>query len=187
LQEFSFVSIPAGPDALVIERALKEAKEQMVTTDTPDPRAAVMKTRMLKRGLYEVGSLAYLLMELGWIKDTAEWEAECEQDGSTVPAQLGAALQALGATLVAMTAEEVAELVGGDDVEPVVEVVAEPEIVAGDIVTLSAIPAAKRFALGVSRARKAHQVAIARTAKVTRGMVVHRRMANLYERELIRV
>src|SRR5205085_2572200 len=38
-----------------------------------------------------------------------------EEDGSQVPAMLHDALQGLGAALVAMTAEEVAELLAGDD------------------------------------------------------------------------
>lgn len=71
----------------------------------------------LKRGLYSVAWLAYLLEDLGYLVESAQIEAAAEGDGSTVPAMMAEACKALGAVLVAMTAEEVAELVAGDDTE----------------------------------------------------------------------
>jgi hypothetical protein len=70
---------------------------------------------MTKRGLWTVGWLAMLLDDLGMIQASAEWEAASEQDGSTVPADLLAAMKALGETLIKMTVEEVTELLAGDD------------------------------------------------------------------------
>jgi HK97 family phage prohead protease len=69
------------------------------------------------KGLYDVAWLAQLLCELGYIQDMSVWEAECEQDGSKVPAMLAAALQSLADAFLAMTAEETAELLAGRDVE----------------------------------------------------------------------
>ncbi|MES5483586.1 HK97 family phage prohead protease [Bradyrhizobium sp. INPA03-11B] len=77
--------------------------------------AKIVKIKSFKRkDMYGVAQLAYLLSELGWIEDCSTWEAELEGDGSKVPAMLGAAMSQLGAVLVAMTQEEVSELIGGD-------------------------------------------------------------------------
>lgn len=68
-----------------------------------------------KVGLRDLGAvsfLASLLQDLGFLEEWVEWETEQEGDGSEVPAQLAAALKQLGQVLIAMTAEEVAELIG---------------------------------------------------------------------------
>jgi HK97 family phage prohead protease len=96
LMEFSFVTIPCNADALIVARALK----------TKDAKPMKVK------GLYDVAQLAYLLSSLGYLEDNAEWEAEYEGDNSPVPAMLHDALRQLGAALVAMTQEEVSELLG---------------------------------------------------------------------------
>ena len=101
LWEFSFVSVPANPEALVVERSAPAA------APTPAPK---LKTK----GLYAVSWLAGLLAELGYVEENVEWEAEAEGDRSLVPEMLAEALRQLGAALVAMTAEEVAELLGDD-------------------------------------------------------------------------
>lgn len=69
------------------------------------------------RGLGHVSWLAYLVDDLGFLKECIDWEASIEGDGSDVPAQLAAALMQLGQILIDMTNEEVAELLGcdGDD------------------------------------------------------------------------
>lgn len=106
-----------------LEQLRKEAKmparaKKPAAVITPAPAAPVVPTEaqpaaltQFRRGLYEVAQLAYALNNLGGIQASAEWEAAIEEDGSTVPEQLKGALKALGAALVAMTAEEVAELV----------------------------------------------------------------------------
>lgn len=99
-------------------------------TKDKDRAAAVPMTRAhlrtikpkFTRGLYEVASLAYMLEQLGYAKNSAEWEKALEGDDSEVPAQLGEVCIALGEALCAMTKEEVDELlenVGatGDDAE----------------------------------------------------------------------
>lgn len=74
------------------------------------------------KSLYDCSRLADLLMSLGYVHDNAAWEAEYEADDSNVPAMLGEALRAVADALLAMTAEEVAELlaahgIAGEGVE----------------------------------------------------------------------
>ncbi|WP_316214311.1 HK97 family phage prohead protease [Bradyrhizobium sp. SZCCHNR2032] len=62
------------------------------------------------KDLYDVAQAAYTLMNLGYLHDSAAWEAEMEGDGSQVPAMLAEACRAFADALIAMTQEEVAEL-----------------------------------------------------------------------------
>ena len=73
------------------------------------------KLPMFKRGLYDVAALASILGQVGYATDCAEWEAEIEEDDSKVPGMLGEALKQLGEALIAMTAEEVGELLAMHD------------------------------------------------------------------------
>ncbi len=99
LWEFSFVSVPANPDALVVERSI---------------HAVTIVPKLKVKGLYSVSWLAGILNDLGYLEENVEWEAENEGDGSPVPEMLANAMRQLGAALVAMTAEEVAELLGDE-------------------------------------------------------------------------
>ena len=112
LMEFSFVSVPANPGAQVLQRSLR-------------PRTRSTVPALTRKGLYAVSQLAYILNELGYQVDGAIDEASREGDASTVPDQLRAAMAQLGAALVAMTTEEVNEMLAqrgtnlvdpGDDV-----------------------------------------------------------------------
>lgn len=131
LLECSFVSIPADAGALVTERMLRSALRE---TEKPEaempipkletrsmdaqPVAAVSSrhrslatiTPTFTRGLYDVAQLAYLLNSLGYEQSDAAYEAAMEGDGSAVPAMLGDVMISLGEALIAMTKEEVAEL-----------------------------------------------------------------------------
>lgn len=69
------------------------------------------------KGLYDVAQLAYLLNELGYAHSAALWESEVEGDASKVPAMLATALRALADAFVAMSAEEVSELLAGRDLD----------------------------------------------------------------------
>ena len=89
------------------ERALAARRRRMSGVQ-PQPRL---------RGLYDCAMLAYLLDQAGYLHSGAAMEAELEGDNSAVPAMLGDALQKLGAALVAMTAEEVDELLEGHNVD----------------------------------------------------------------------
>lgn len=66
--------------------------------------------RLGKRGLATVSWLAMILCDLGYVTQMVKWETEAEGDGSTIAEDLAASIKSLGETLLAMTAEEVAEL-----------------------------------------------------------------------------
>ena len=74
----------------------------------------------LKKGLCEVGSLAYTLQQLHYLAITVEEEALREGDNSDIPARLAEIREKLGEVLVDMAEEETDELnpEGEDDMEP---------------------------------------------------------------------
>lgn len=87
------------------------------------PAPATNSIALSKRSLWHVGWLAMMLDDLGYLQDATEYEAAIEEDGSQVPAQLLAALKSLGDVLIAMTIEEVSELLAGDDEDDGVDIV----------------------------------------------------------------
>ncbi len=95
------------------------------------------------KGLYDVAELARVLSNLGYIHDMAKWEAEVEADASKVPGMLALALQQTAASLIAMTQEEVNEMLAGRDID-----IIEIDDVDDDYVTAGATPQIKamRFA-----------------------------------------
>lgn len=103
------------------------------------------KRRLLgagKRGLGNVSYLAMILGDLGYLQDWTEYESACEGDDSPIPAQLLEAMKALGAVLIAMTIEEVGELLSDGDDEDSSEV---------DIVTMASGSGLKRDAFRLLR------------------------------------
>lgn len=129
------------------DRAIKAARLRMLVATPGKPKL---------RGLCEVAELAWCLGNLGFVQALSAWEAEAEKDGSLVPAMLGEALKVLGGALVAMTTEEVAELLAdipgeADDAgETVTRDLPEEEraYVAG-----AKTPRARAWRLGVALAR----------------------------------
>lgn len=107
--ELSGVVVGCNQEAVTTEKAIQQEAE------TPMKNKGIMKFKT--KGLYAVGQLANLLAELGWLEDYAEWEAEIEGDGSPVPAMLHEALSQLGNALIAMTIEEVSEMLGEEQGE----------------------------------------------------------------------
>lgn len=156
LLEFSFVSIPAQADALVVQRSAGAGEASPVAirvtgpmTDEQRKRLAAMWTayksgtgplvlepgwklvtrstdtasppKLVVKSLYDVAWMADLLRQFGYLQSDVAWEAALEEDASPVPGMLAAAMNAMGEALVAMTTEEVAELlarVAGEDAEP---------------------------------------------------------------------
>lgn len=146
LFETSFVTIPSNQEAMVVARATNAADvpEDLKTDagkvldycaekvgigeedsgdnkgrEAPDLRRRMLVTtpKLHVRDLYGVAQLAYLLEQLGYVHACNVWEAECEADDSKVPAMIGEAMKAAGDALIAMTAEEVAELLDGRGVD----------------------------------------------------------------------
>ena len=62
------------------------------------------------KGMWSVKELATLVQSLYWLQQDADYESQYEGDGSPIPAKLANALSVLGAVLVEMAQEEVAEL-----------------------------------------------------------------------------
>jgi HK97 family phage prohead protease len=185
LWEWSVVNVPADPEALVSARSvgidtgpLFEWTERLLDSGgmlivprgeletlrrmARMPTAPVVTTQKtppapspVKRSLWHVSDLASLLYSLGWLQDNVAVEAEIEGDDSPVPAQLLAALKALGQVLMDMTAEEVAEFLDRDDDEEITVVVGDAVTYAADkpalraMSILSAIAGQARSATGV--------------------------------------
>lgn len=110
LLEISVVPIPANPNALVQAKAAGIDVDRLALL--PIERAA---PKIVRKSLYSVSYLAQILADLGYLQDSVAWEAEYEGDGSPVPAALMDAMKALGQVLIDMTAEEVSEMLAGDD------------------------------------------------------------------------
>jgi HK97 family phage prohead protease len=126
-------------------------KAGMTDTDRARKRMLVDKPVLKKRGLYECANLAYMLESFGYLHSCSEWEEEMEQDDSQVPAMLGEALKQLGAALVAMTAEEVKEMLAGKGIEE-----DDIEVLPMDgraFVRAVAPPRLREFRLSFARAR----------------------------------
>jgi HK97 family phage prohead protease len=85
--------------------------------ETPVEPAVIVPPKLTKRSLWHVGWLAMLLDDLGCLQKASEYEAAIEEDNSPVPGQFLEALKTLGQVLVAMTIEEVTELLAGEDEE----------------------------------------------------------------------
>jgi HK97 family phage prohead protease len=133
-----------------------------------DLSPAARAPKIAKKDLYLVGWLAMLLEELGWIEDSSEWEEEFEGDDSKVPQMLADAMSALGQALIAMTIEEVGELLGQDFSAPPA---AEDD---SDIVMMSA----KDAKLEILRLmRKADDGAISALAATFRHHIAGRRVS----------
>jgi hypothetical protein len=69
----------------------------------------------LKKGMYSVARLADLLDSLDCLANGTQFEADIEQDGSVIPAELKQIVKDLGEALLHMAAEEVEELTDSED------------------------------------------------------------------------
>ena len=94
----------------------------------------------LKKSLYAVSSLADLLSTIRWLALDAEAEKTWEQDDTTIPAQLRAWLAMGAAILVAMTQEEVTELLTSvQPADAALALAASGELSKGAVQTLSKV------------------------------------------------
>ena len=112
LMEFSIVSIPSNPEALMEEPLVPLAGGVQLAARVQAAKALATTLRgsLVAKGMYDVSALASLLSELGWLHESLNWQSERDGDASAVPAQLGEALRVLGDALVTLSAEEVAAL-----------------------------------------------------------------------------
>jgi HK97 family phage prohead protease len=152
LLELSFVSVPANPRAEVVLRAKGAGDAQeidpMPQTVTKEARAAAvskMHDHLRKKGLWEIGYFAELLGCLGWLRDNAEWEALLEGEASQVAELIAEALRAAADAFLAMTAEEVAELLGDEDEDDVVDVLDTMDAGTAEVVMSGKTIAVRKF------------------------------------------
>jgi hypothetical protein len=94
-------AVGAVPAAQVTPGLADLAKGLAVIAAAPD---------VLAKGLYTVGWLARIMSDLVSLQQGAAWEAESEGDNSPVVGSLAEQVKGLGASLVAMAQEEVAEV-----------------------------------------------------------------------------
>jgi hypothetical protein len=117
-------------------------------------RARFRKRAYQIRGMFEVGHLAWLVESLFQATKSAEIETALERDDSKLPGMLAEVLRDLGSVLIAMTEEEVEELINNTEIGP--EEALDEAGLDDDQQTLvlaAASPALRRFRLGLYRAR----------------------------------
>ena len=136
------------------------------------------------KGLYDCAQLAYVLMELGFVHQGAAWEAEMEQDGSKLPEMLAGVMRECAEALVAMTQEEVGELLTGHGIE--VLPLDEAYIAAAATPQAKALRAAFRKAAFVRKAGRviseANMKHLAEVQKCLKGMEdCHVKAADLHD------
>jgi hypothetical protein len=90
--------------ALAGDKAIK-------TADTE----ALIKKLALRKGMWDVGTLASIMAQIAYMEESLTYEADFEGDASKIPAQLRTALIGLKQIFLDPAAEEVSELVGDDE------------------------------------------------------------------------
>ena len=130
------------------------------------------KAAIIKRGLYEVASLAYMLEQFGYAHACSEWEAEIEGDESPVPAMLGEALVKIGEAFLAMGKEEVTELLAGKGLE-----IDEEAIIIEEraYVAEAKTPATRAWRAGIAMARAGKALSASNQEKLGKAGESHAR------------
>lgn len=146
-------SVAAKLDVADLPETVKTGIRSLVAAYAPQETRAMqshIKRSIIRRGLYDVGCLAGVMSDLGAIHGWAQWEAEAEGDGSKVPSMIAEGLRVLADALMAMTEEEVAEMLAA-----LPGPVATAGLTEGQsaIITQSTSPALARFWAGVYRTR----------------------------------
>ena len=190
LLECSFVSIPADTGATVTARAVnekydgKELAQNQEKTGMSKRIAKSKHTRALarapkvpafKRGLYDVAQLAYLLEQLGYVQNSSEWESEFEDDDSNVPAMLAESMKSVADALLAMTAEEVAELLAQHEVDDI-----DTEGLPGEgraFIADGKTPAVRAWRYGIAQARMGKTLSASNEKKLADAQGHHERAA----------
>ena len=96
--------------------------EPIPATEKSNTAPPISKGKLVEKGMCNVSRLASIIDELTWLLSSVQWEAEIEQDGSTMPSVIQANISHICDTLTAMVAEETAELkAAGTDTEVVVD------------------------------------------------------------------
>lgn len=102
LLEFSFVGVPANAGAQILQRSAMKISSKLA-----------QKTKI--KGLYENGALAGIMIDFPLIQILAEGNVEVDGETKSAPEKLTTVMKEFGAALIAMTEDEVAELLGTED------------------------------------------------------------------------
>jgi HK97 family phage prohead protease len=129
LMELSVVAVPANPGARIIARAAELDPVEV-------PRA---KDLLTAKGMWGLACLCEIMENLGCLQSMTAYEAEMEGDGSNLPAMLGESMRSLGNVLIAMSREEVAELLASAGAIP--DAAAEAVTAAAPVSFLKALAA----------------------------------------------
>jgi hypothetical protein len=162
----------ADGDKDAVRRALKTRHDRALSRA---PKAPVFK-----RGLYDVAQLCYALSQLGYLHDSAEYEAALEEDESPVPAMLGEGLVKIGEALIAMTQEEVRELLEDHDEGEPNEAVESTEVRAlppdeRAFIADSKTPRSRGWRIGIAVARAGKALSKSNEEKLTDAQDHHER------------
>jgi HK97 family phage prohead protease len=135
------------------------------------------KVPKFQRGMYGVAQLAYLLDQLGYCHSASEYEAAVEEDGSDVPAMLGEALVKCGEALVAMTQEEVAELLAvvQSDAENAEAEIRSLSMEDREHVAAASNPKARAWRIGLVLARAGRAISTANEKQLREASAHHER------------
>lgn len=150
---------------------------------------------LVVKDLSDIGMLAWLLDYLGWAQAGARVEAALEGDNSKVPEMLAGVMQDLGAALIAMTQEEVAEALEqaqgslGQDVDADTDDLDEDAAV---VVMSAKTPLVRRFRAAfyrtkaaASRTKEGRKISAA-TAKNLKDMQEHHKTAMEHHRAALK-
>lgn len=183
LIECSFCCVPVDTEALVIARAesapTNRSEENPGMSEKDGLKAKhtralerASKVTIVTRGLYEVANLAYMLEQFGYAHACSEWEAEVEGDESPVPAMLGEALVKFGQAFIAMSKEEVTELLAGKDLA-----LDESAIVVEEraYVEAAKTPGARAWRTGIALARAGRRLSASNEKKLSDAQENHAR------------
>jgi HK97 family phage prohead protease len=142
-----------------------------------DKGASAMKIKsaaIVTKGLYGVAQLASTLNDLGWQVMSSTWEAEMEGDGSKVPGMLAEGLRQVADAFLAMSQEEVAELLA--------QVTPDGDKAARVVAVKKIIGQAKAFTKAGRRFSQANQAHLDAIDKCTKAMDACReKMADLHD------
>ena len=106
--EISLVDLPCVPGAsfTMVKGAGIEETIQFKPAEKTDP---LSKYGQLKKGMWNIKTLAQILEDLKWCRESSVSEEMFEGDNSAIPGRLGAVMAVLGQILVDMAVEEVEE------------------------------------------------------------------------------
>jgi hypothetical protein len=127
-----------------IKAKIEAAWKDKIDKDGPPSAEKALTAADLAKSLYDVGRVASILQELGWVADCLRYERAIEGDASTAPEGLEMIMASLVNWLKALLDEEAGELLqDGADVGPVYD---EAVILAAPSAALGRLDALADFA-----------------------------------------